>query len=183
MREAEGHAMDRRRGREPAVTICLLGVSLFVACSPADETARPSDSATQETSRGQCEDVTDLLGRIDCYVELAVDTDDPSACGQSTHEGVEYQCYAIVAERRQSAELCDLIPSRSSNHEKLKDICISDVAGAAENPALCAEVRAPGLKDSCYLKISQAIGDSTLCDDIQDPGLRSVCSGDPVSVP
>ena len=122
-----------------AVMLILL---LFSSCAPGDESDRPS--TTEVASAGQCEATENVIERIECYVEFATDNDDPSVCGQSTDEGVKYQCYAIVAERRDSVELCDVIPSRSQDHQELKDICISDVAKKILNALLCEQNRPSG---------------------------------------
>ena len=130
----------------------------------------------------QCENLANVFERIECYATLATDKGDPSVCGQASNEGVKYQCYAILAERHGSRELCDVIPSLSPDHRKLRDSCISDVAKKALNPTLCEDIQTTGLRDSCYAKISRETGNTALCRNIQDLGLRSMCSGERVMV-
>ncbi len=162
-----------------AVWVILLS---SLGCTPTEDPQPPPMPTTGTASAPQCEDVENLFQRIECYASLATDKDDPSVCGQSSHEGVKYQCYAVLAVRRSSRELCDLIPLRSPDHQELRDICISDVAKKTMSPLLCAGIGTIGLKDSCYAKIGQATGDTTLCQKIQDPGLRSICTGESVIV-
>jgi hypothetical protein len=160
-------------------------VAIFVlslGCGPADDSQQASALTTKGESANQCENLVGVLERIECYVKLATDNDDPSVCGQSSHEGVEYQCYAIVAERQSDEGLCDLIPPRSPDHQKLRDICISDVAKKTVNPLACDRIQTAGLRDSCYAKIGQETGNAELCEKVQDPGLKSMCSGEPVMV-
>lgn len=161
-----------------AVALVAILMSSF-GCAPSEDPERTP--LVTETS-SQCEDTENLLERIECYATLATDEDDPSVCGRSSHEGVKYQCYAVLAERRGSKELCNEIPSRSPDHKKLRDVCISDVAAQTLSPILCEEIQTVGLRDSCYVKIGQQTKDTTLCQRIQDPGLRSLCTGQPVMV-
>ena len=164
-------------------SIVVVAISLWsLGCTPGDESPRASASTTKEASAGECEDLENVLDRLECYVALATDKDDPSVCGQSSHEGVEYQCYAIIAERRGSEELCHVIPAGSPDHQELRDICISDVAEKLLNPLLCERIQTVGLRESCYAKIGRDTGDKTLCEEIRDPGLRSICDGEPVRV-
>ena len=166
-------------------SVVALTCSLSLAslgCGPAEDPRQASELTTKDEPAGQCENLVGVLERIECYVKLATDNDDPSVCGQSTNEGVAYQCYAIVAERRSDDGLCDFIPSRSPDHRQLKDICISDVAKKTLNPLACDRIQTAGLRDSCYAKIGQETGNMELCEKVQDPGLRSMCSGEPVTV-
>ncbi len=156
---------------------------LPLGCAPTDDPQPPPMPTTRAGSANQCEDRENVVERIECYVTLATDKADPSVCGQSSHEGVKYQCYAILAERRGSMELCNVIPSRSPGHQDLRDICISDVAKKTLSPPLCEEIQTIGLRDSCYAKIGQETENAVLCEKIQDPGLRSMCSSQPVIVP
>ena len=164
--------------KRTAVALVAILLSSF-GCGPTED---PERTPVVTEASSQCEDTENLLERIECYATLATDEDDPSVCGQSSHEGVKYQCYAILAERRGSKELCNEIPSRSSDHKKLRDVCISDVAAQTLSPLLCEEIQTVGLRDSCYAKIGQQTNDTTLCQRIQDPGLRSICTGQPVMV-
>ena len=161
-----------------AVALVAILMSSF-GCAPSEDPERIP--LVTETS-SQCEDTENLLERIECYATLATDEDDPYVCGRSSHEDVKYQCYAVLAERRGSKELCNEIPSRSPDHKKLRDVCISDVAAQMLSPILCEEIQTVGLRDSCYVKIGQQTKDTTLCQRIQDPGLRSLCTGQPVMV-
>ncbi len=154
----------------------------FVGCVSADEPQRPSMPTTDPTPAVQGENVENVFERIECYATLATDKDDPSVCDQASHEGVKYQCYAVLAERRGSRELCDVIPSRSPDHQKLRDSCTSDVAKKALSPTLCEDIQTTGLRDSCYAKIGRETENTALCRNIQDLGLRSMCSGEPVTV-
>ncbi len=165
--------------------VVMMTCSMFLVClgcAPTDDSQQQSAQATNGPLASQCEHEDSILGRIECYVKLASNTDDPSMCGQSSHQGVEYQCYAIVAERRRSVEVCHLIPPRSPDHQKLREVCISDVAKTTSNPVLCEEIQTVGLRDSCYVKIGQENGNTALCEKIQDAGLKSICDGEPVIV-
>ena len=162
------------------ISVALVAILLSSFGCGLSETPERTPVVTETLS--QCEDTENLLERIECYAALATDEDDPSVCGRSSHEGVKYQCFAVLAERRGSKELCDEIPSRSPDHKKLRDVCISDVAAQTLSPLLCEEIQTVGLRDSCYAKIGQQSKDTTLCQRIQDPGLRSICTGQPVMV-
>jgi hypothetical protein len=167
--------------RPQDVVIVVVAILLSCAgCAPTED-PEPSPQVLME-ALGQCEDVKSVFERIECFVALATDKDDPSVCGHSSHEGVKYQCYAILAERRGSRELCNMIPPRSRDYVELSDICISDVAKKTLSPLLCEGIQTAGLRDSCYAKIGQESKDKTLCQKIEDPGLRSICSGEPVVV-
>jgi hypothetical protein len=165
---------------QDAVIVVVAILLSFVGCAPTEDPERPPQVSTE--ALGQCEDVKSVFERIECYVTLATDKDDPSVCGHSSHEGVKYQCYAILAERRGNRELCNIIPSRSPDYVELRDICISDVAKKTLSPLLCEGIQTVGLRDSCYAKIGQDSKDTTLCQKIRDPGLRSICSGEPIVV-
>lgn len=169
---------------EPQEIIVVVAAILLLSfgCVPTDDSQQSTTPTMKGGPSSQCEDLENLLERIECYVTVATDEDDPSLCGQSSHEGVKYQCYAILAERRSSEALCRVIPSRSPDQQNLRDICISDVAKKILSPPLCEEIETVGLRDSCYAKIGQETGNMALCENIQDPGLRSLCSGQPVRV-
>ena len=162
------------------ISVALVAILLSSFGCGLSENPERTPVVTETLS--QCEDTENLLERIECYAALATDEDDPSVCGRSSHEGVKYQCFAVLAERRGRKELCDEIPSRSPDHKKLRDVCISDVAAQTRSPLLCEEIQTVGLRDSCYAKIGQQSKDTTLCQRIQDPGLRSICTGQPVMV-
>lgn len=153
-----------------------------LSCSPDDEPDPAPGPKSGAVSAAQCERIENVFKQIECYVTLATDEEDPSMCGLSSHDGVKYQCYAILAERLGSRDLCDQIPLASLDHQELRDICISDVAKKILNYVVCDEIQTMGLRDSCYAKIGQETKNTTLCEKIQDPGLRSMCSGVPVMV-
>lgn len=156
---------------------------VLCGCAPAGNAERPSPPPPAVAKATPCAEIEDPFEQIDCYVTLATSSDDPSACNQAAHEGVKYQCYAILAERRSSTELCDAIPATSQDHRDLRDICISDVAKKVADPHLCERVQSAGLRDGCYSLIGQKTGNKALCEKIQDPGLKSLCSGESVIVP
>ncbi|MCP3994645.1 MAG: hypothetical protein GY722_06200 [bacterium] len=160
--------MNRTRNIVVAVSAVLL------SCLGCASDEKP-DSA-------QCEDAENLIEQIDCYATLATKGSDPSVCDLSSHEGVKYQCHAVVAERLGNVELCDQIPVTSSDHQQLRDVCVSDVAKKTLDDLLCDGIQTVGLRDSCYVKIGRETKNTALCAKIQDPGLRSLCSGIPVVV-
>lgn len=168
------------------MTLVLI-VGCCLGCAAVDD-PRPAESeaneprASEPSSPARCERVENVIERIECYADLATATNDRSVCGQSPDQGVAYQCLAIVAERRADVELCDLIPTHTTDHQQLKDACISDVAKKTLEPQLCERIVTVGLRDSCYAAIGRDTENRALCDKIRDPGLRSICTGEPVIV-
>ncbi len=122
-----------------------------------------------------CESLAGPIEQIECYVDHATRTGDPEICREASHEGLRYQCFAVVAEKRKDAALCDTIPLSSDEHLALRDVCLSDVAATLEDAALCERIETAGLRDSCYFKIARATDDPSLCNRIVDLGLRSGC--------
>ncbi len=153
-----------------------------LGCAPDEKPDSALGAKHAAVSTAQCENLENLFKQIDCYATAAIEDADPSVCELASNEGVKYQCYAVVAERLGSVELCDQIPVTSPDHQQLRDVCVSDVAKKTLDDLLCDEIQTVGLRDSCYVKIGQETKNTALCAKIQDPGLRSLCSGDPVVV-
>jgi hypothetical protein len=139
-------------------------------------------ATTAADSTDACRAEEGVFAQLSCYVEAAKAAGDYAVCKQASHETVRYQCLAIYAEHAKSPAPCRDIPRRGRDLSALVDVCLSDVAAALTNPALCEEIGEPGLKDSCYLKIARETGGQSLCPKIQDQGLKSLCTGEPVYV-
>ena len=164
---------------EKAAILALASV-LLTACD-RDRSERGSEAAWKDRAR-DCQQIADLFDRTECYTDLAIEESDASICGDATHEGVRYQCYAIYAERQNDLEACEAIPTDSDEASVLHGACISDVAAIRSDAQLCARVEPESIRDGCYLKIAEATADRELCEKIVDRGLRSLCSGDTVWV-
>jgi hypothetical protein len=133
-----------------------------------------------ETEADACLAETQVIEQLLCLADIAKRAADPEPCLRAAHEGVRWQCVAILAEHLKDAGLCRTIPRTDEEYQGLYDICLSDIAEVRQDPALCTEIETQGLRDSCYLKVVQRGASSELCARIVDPGLKSACTGEPV---
>jgi hypothetical protein len=159
----------------------IAAMILFAIAGCSTEIDTQNGSSVPKAS-AHCQAIESVFGKLECFVTLADASDDPSLCSESSIEGIEFQCYAILAERRSDKALCGLIPPRSGDYQSLRDICISDVAKKVLESRFCEEIVTVGLRDSCYAQIGKELGNSNLCEKVRDAGLRSICSGEPVIV-
>lgn len=156
--------------------LCSLG---WWACGGGSEPPIQGGEPEAEESELCSEFKADLVGQITCFSAAAAERDDLTVCDQAFHEGVQYQCYALFAERRDNPEACEKIPTDTEEMQGLRDVCLSDVAANREDPELCATIVTPGLRDSCYAKVAERTGDLAICEQIEDPVLKSGCTGEP----
>jgi len=147
-------------------------VALLLAGTPA----AADDKAEACLGLGQA------VERLLCLADVARRAGDPAPCHRAEHEGVRWQCVAILAEHRKDAALCRTIPRTDGEYLGLYDACLSDVAEVRHEAGLCAEISTEGLRDSCYLKLVQDGASRQLCARILDGGLKSACTGEPVYV-
>ena len=147
-----------------------IGLLLLVGSCQGD----PDGAADGSASLAACAEL-DLLLQIGCYADAAVERGDLGPCEAAVHEGVQYQCYAVVAERQDDPSLCQQIPTPTAEHLLLKDACLSDIAKNGLDPELCGAVEAEGLRDGCYFAVAEGIPDRTVCSEITDEGLKRLC--------
>lgn len=151
-----------------------LGISLFLAWSPLT----PAQSGDTDA----CLDEDNAYNRLMCLVDLGETKDGSGPCMAAEDPGIRWQCVAIVAERIDRPGLCGEIPVDMEDGRELRDVCLSDIAEARADGALCADIETPGLRDSCYLKVVRAGADAALCEEIGDAALKSACTGEPVTM-
>jgi len=155
-----------------SLRLIAIGLLLLVSSCQRD---RPRDSdADSFASAAGCAEL-DLLSQVVCYADSAVERGDLVPCEAAAHEGVQYQCYAVVAERQDDPRLCQEIPPTTAEHLSLKDLCLSDIAKNRLDPELCGAVQAEGIRDGCYFAVAEGIPDRTICTEVTDEGLRRLC--------
>lgn len=152
-------------------------IALLVAVSScrADRQAKPDSIGDgPQADSAVCADM-DLLERVGCFADLAVREGDLGGCDAAAHEGVKYQCYAVVAERQDDPLVCRKIPLATAEHLSLRDLCLSDIAKNRRDPEICSEVETVGFRDGCYFAVAEETSDLTLCTRINDDGLNRLC--------
>lgn len=169
--------------------VIVLGTFLYLwvsGCTGKDEgelviESRSAGDEITEQAR-QCSGVEDIFDRIQCFVDRALEAKTFTACDEANEQAVRYQCYAVFAERAETAIPCRQIPTSDLDYRQLRDVCLADVAAALGSSALCEEIESDGLRDGCWLSTSHGTGNQTLCERIEDPQLHSLCTGEPVYV-
>ena len=160
-------------------SIIIVVVLLVAGSCQSDRRGDPGAGDRSGAESTGCAEM-DLLEQVGCLADLAVRQGDLGACDAASHEGVQYQCYAVVAERQDDQLICQQIPSTTAEHLSLKDLCLSDIAKNRLDPELCSAVRAAGVRDGCYFTVAEGIPDRSLCVRVTDQGLRRLCAEEPM---
>lgn len=169
---------ERRLSTNPLFRILQLGLiaALLVAPAVGIKAAKADEKANA------CLRIKPVAERLLCLADVAKKSGTAKPCHQARHQGVRWQCVAILAEHLGDAALCRTIPRTDQEYQGLYDVCLSDVAKVRKEPALCAEIATAGLRDSCFLKLVRDGAPKALCARINDRGLKSLCTGEPVYV-
>jgi len=156
------------------LTFRIIAIGFLLLVPSCDRPNDPDGAADGSASAVGCAEL-DLLSQVGCFADLAVESGDLGPCDGAAHEGVRYQCYAVVAERRDDPRTCQQIPSTTAEHLSLKDLCLSDIAKSRLDPELCGAVETVGFRDGCYFKVAEGIPDRELCSGISEEGLKRLC--------
>jgi len=161
------------------VTRKLIGGLLLSATATgwlAQAPARAEDPASR------CNAQPTQPAQIRCFLEIAQATGDPGLCTSAEDAAVRFNCLSLFAERSLDPAPCELIEILDKETQALRDACISGVAAARREPALCEEARLPVVRDACYMNlVVQFAADPALCGRIANKSLHDACTGDPVS--
>ncbi|MFH0861400.1 MAG: hypothetical protein V1875_00075 [Candidatus Altiarchaeota archaeon] len=65
---------------------------------------------------------------------------------------------------------CDVVKD-----QRMRDICIKNIAVKENNIGLCTKISTPDLVDNCYYRIATATKDLALCDRISNAQVKSIC--------
>lgn len=161
------------------VTRKLIGGLLLSAAATgwlAQAPARAEDPASR------CNAQPTQPAQIRCFLEVAQAAGDPGLCTSAGDAAVRFNCLSLFAERSLDPAPCELIEILDKETQALRDACISGVAAARREPALCEEARLPVVRDACYMNlVVQFAADPALCGRIANKSLHDACTGDPVS--
>jgi len=114
----------------------------------------------------------------DCVETVSATRNDSGVCGKvSDVEYRDYHCIIVVARNTKNLGLCDKVTDKSR-----KNYCISAVAVASEDVAICLKMRItdgaytfPSPLNECVTEIAKAKGDKKICDKAYDKTAQNEC--------
>ena len=71
----------------------------------------------------------------------------------------------------------DASACESIDEQRLKDICVRDIAVKEEDVELCEDIVTEDIKDLCYYKLAVNTKDSGLCENIGNDFIKTSCEG------
>tara|TARA_Y100000310_G_scaffold344303_1_gene456299 strand:- start:120 stop:683 length:564 start_codon:yes stop_codon:yes gene_type:complete len=113
-----------------------------------DETIREiciGERATENADFSECDKLSS--GRRACYIEIAVDSNDPDICVSASTLKIE---------------------GDTSNPQNILDYCYEEIAKKNLRPELCDEIKGTFTRDRCYKSLSLSMDDKSLCDKISN---------------
>jgi hypothetical protein len=125
-------------------------------------------------SVAECDALPQLLLRINCYAEVAIQQNDISVCDASAHEGVRYRCYQAYAVFSKDAGICEQIPANGATLEQTRNLCFAEAAKALGDYKICQNI-SDDLEDECYLRVSISTQNEELCAMIVSQVKRDAC--------
>lgn len=106
--------------------------------------------------------------KVDFYSK-AMETGDPSFCGQVDDIGERDNCYITLALERTDVSLCDDVV------EELKPFCLQQMSQATGDESGCEGIDNATQRDACYELFAQNTGTIDVCSKISDQTERYDC--------
>ena len=100
----------------------------------------------------------------------------PTTLKTTTLKEVPTTVPKIVEEFKEAVSASDVKGCDDIGDERLKDICIKDIAVKEGDESLCTKVGTSDIRDLCYFKLALNKGDSSLCSKINRKAVRESCS-------
>ena len=127
-------------------------------------------------SHEQCDETLLQPTQIECFLGLAKAEDRPALCELARDPVVRFHCLSLYAEQTLDPSPCGRIVAVNGEALTLQESCISGVAMARRDPALCDRVTTGEIRDSCYMMLVVQFGASPEnCDKIHNSILKSSC--------
>lgn len=137
----------------------------------------PPTSAQAEDVASRCNAEATQPAQISCFIDAAQAADNPGLCDAAEDAAVRFNCIALYAERSGNAAPCARIEVSDNETQALRDACISGVAAANRDPALCQAAILPVMRDACYMTlVVQFDADPALCAKIRNEKLLAACT-------
>ena len=144
---------------------CALALGCAGSVEPSSE---PQPEAPPEATQP---------AQISCFIDAAQAADNPGLCDAAEDAAVRFNCIALYAERSGNAAPCARIEVSDNETQALRDACISGVAAANRDPALCQAAILPVMRDACYMTlVVQFDADPALCAKIRNEKLLAACT-------
>lgn len=167
MRKRPGRAARERRVGPIAGALALM---LSVTVGPSSASAQSEDPASR------CNAEAMQPAQIRCFIDAAEAAGDPGLCEAAEDEAVRFNCLSLYAERSGNAAPCARIEVTDTETQALRDACISGVAAANRDPALCKATILPVMRDACYMTlVVQFDADPALCGKVKNEKLLAAC--------
>lgn len=163
----------------------LLLLALIII-SAGDILTKQRDTNQQPVALRNCAVIENIIDQITCYVDIAKKTDDLTQCDEADKDAIKYQCYAIFAEHKKDASLCNQIPVTIQDGQQLRDVCKLDVVkekmNIASDVTICETIVTHFLDDECYEVVVKGTGDQSLCERILENSIKDRCYDRPTFV-
>lgn len=132
--------------------------------------------AQSDSAASRCNTEALQPAQIQCFIDAAEEAGDPGLCEAAEDEAVRFNCLSLYAERSNNAAPCARIEVTGTETQALRDACISGVAAANRDPALCKATILPVMRDACYMTlVVQFEADPALCGRIRNEKLLAAC--------
>ena len=112
--------------------------------------------------------------QIECFLGHAKAEDQPALCELARDPVVRFHCLSLYAEQSLDTSPCERIVVDNGETVALQESCVSGVAMARREPALCDRVTTGEIRDSCYFMLVVRFAASLEnCEKIQNGILKS----------
>ena len=146
-------------------TLLLLALSITVARVQADDVPQLG-----------CNEKPFFPAKIRCFIDAAQATKDAGVCEGAVDPVVRFHCFSLYAERSLDPDYCKRIVFGEEQTNAMRAACVSGVAAARRDPALCEQIELTAARDSCYLMlVVQFQADPSFCRRITESTVRNAC--------
>lgn len=114
----------------------------YNVCVGACDTARAISQGTLES----CHSLEEGFGKYSCYMDYAIDNEEPSACEHITVEGTKTSCYIAVALEMGDHTICASLGDSA-------DTCYLSVAQETGDLEICSYISSELLSTACAMDL------------------------------
>ena len=146
-------------------TLLLLALSIAAARAQADNVPQLG-----------CDEKPFLPAKIRCFIDAAEAAKDAGVCEGAVDLVVRFHCVSLYAQRSLDPDYCKRIVFGEEQTNAMRAACVSGVAAARRDPALCEHIELTAMRDSCYLTlVVQFQAHPRFCHRITEPTVRNAC--------